>query len=366
MPPTGIPVGNIQGSFFYISTYGSMVENMVYPADDAATSPYPYYDRWTDGWNVSCEFTVQNSARSLGTLSMLAAQGTVRTPAWKASPERSTFRPRSSRSNQPVTVTLTAPGVDLSGARIVWEARDQEPAYGSSFTFTPRNSGEQWIEAEAQLPDGRRVFAKSTFNANSPNVAWVDDALPPGALPGTDSEPWNWVSSNPAPNSGSLAHQSTLASGPHQHYFYNSTATLNVGVGDTLYAWVYLDPANMPSEIMLQWNDGTSWDHRAYWGANMLAWGANGTASQYPAGSLPAGGQWVQLKVPASAVGLEGKSLNGMAFTLYNGRATWDSAGRLSAAVAAISVAPATTAMSRLDQHPGVFTFTRTAIRAHH
>jgi hypothetical protein len=232
--------------------------------------------------------------------------------------------------NQPVTVSLQAPaGVDLTGARIVWEARDQEPSFGSTFTFTPSNSGDQWVEAEAQLPDGRRVFAKSSFNANSPNVAWLDDAVPPGALLGMDSESWNWVSSNPTPNTGSLAHQSALMSGVHQHYFYNSTATLAVKTGDLLYAWVYLDPANMPSEVMVQWNDGTSWDHRAYWGANNIAYGVNGTASQFPMGPLPTGGQWVQLSIPASKVGLEGKTLNGMAFTLYNGRATWDSAGRI-------------------------------------
>jgi RHS repeat-associated protein len=45
-------------------------------------------------------------------------------------------------------------------------------------------------------------------------------------------------------------------------------------------------------------------------------------------GGLPAAGQWVRLEVPASLVGLEGKTLNGMAFTLYGGRATWDCAGK--------------------------------------
>src|SRR5215475_4962701 len=45
-------------------------------------------------------------------------------------------------------------------------------------------------------------------------------------------------------------------------------------------------------------------------------------------GPLPAAGGWVRLEVPASAVGLEGKTLNGMAFTLYGGRANWDKAGK--------------------------------------
>jgi RHS repeat-associated protein len=38
----------------------------------------------------------------------------------------------------------------------------------------------------------------------------------------------------------------------------------------------------------------------------------------------------VRLEVPANLVGLEGRSLKGMAFTLYNGRATWDRTGKAS------------------------------------
>jgi hypothetical protein len=137
------------------------------------------------------------------------------------------------------------------------------------------------------------------------------------------------VSSNPAPFSGTLAHQSAMAAGEHQQIFTGATATLTIGTGDTLYAYVYLDPANPPSEVMLQWNDG-SWEHRAYWGGNSLVFGTDGTASRRYMGSLPATGQWVQLKVPASQVNLEGSTLNGMAFTLYGGRATWDTTGNLS------------------------------------
>jgi hypothetical protein len=35
----------------------------------------------------------------------------------------------------------------------------------------------------------------------------------------------------------------------------------------------------------------------------------------------------VRLEVPASAVGLEGTSVTGMAFSLYDGTATWDATG---------------------------------------
>ncbi len=46
-------------------------------------------------------------------------------------------------------------------------------------------------------------------------------------------------------------------------------------------------------------------------------------------GPLPVAGQWVRLEVPASLIGLEGQTLNGMAFTRFNGRATWDYAGKM-------------------------------------
>lgn len=48
-------------------------------------------------------------------------------------------------------------------------------------------------------------------------------------------------------------------------------------------------------------------------------------------GVLPAAGQRIRLEVPAGLVGLEGRTLSGMAFTLYGGRAAWDRAGKESA-----------------------------------
>jgi hypothetical protein len=149
-------------------------------------------------------------------------------------------------------------------------------------------------------------------------------------LAGSSGDGWTWVGSNPPPFSGSLANQSNISSGEHQHYFYGASATLSVNTGDTLIAYVYLDPANVPSEVMLQWNDG-NWEHRAYWGANNIPWGNDGTANQRFMGALPPAGQWVRLEVPASAVGLEGHVVNGMAFTLFGGRATWDHAGKATA-----------------------------------
>ncbi len=168
--------------------------------------------------------------------------------------------------------------------------------------------------------------------APSELVVWVDDALPAGATPHVTSEnAWNWIGSSPDPFSGVLAHQSELVDGPHQHYFDGATDRLAIGAGDFLVAYVYLDPTSVPDEIMLQWREG-DWNHRAYWGSNSIDLGTDGTESRRFMGPLPAAGQWVRLEVPASLVGLENKTINGLAFTLHGGSATWDRAGKISQA----------------------------------
>ncbi len=174
--------------------------------------------------------------------------------------------------------------------------------------------------------EAMRFIRDAANDAQANDVIWVDDALPTGAVARADNETWNWINANPAPLTGTLAHQSNIVAGVHQHYFDSATAKLHVSAGSTLFAHVYLDPANPPREVMLQWNDGT-WEHRAYWGENLIGWGVDGTVSRRRTGDLPKTGEWVRLEVPATLVGLEGKDLNGMAFTLYDGRATWDCAG---------------------------------------
>jgi hypothetical protein len=190
----------------------------------------------------------------------------------------------------------------------------------SGYSFTPASRAYSAVNAN----QNGQNYAAATAVATT---VWVEDAVPAGATTGGE-ETWNWISANPAPYSGAKAHQSALAAGVHQHLFINASSTLAIAAGDTLMAAVYLDPANPPSEVMLQWNDGT-WAHRAYWGANNITWGTDGTASRRYQGPLPAAGGWVLLQVPASTVGLEGRTLNGMAFSLYNGRAAWDYAGKM-------------------------------------
>ncbi len=329
LPPTGIPIGNIHAAFQHLPAYGFELRDASYPDDNAATRPFPFYDRWSDAHNVTTEFIAVNQARGLLAAAVLAQPTAAASTKW-IPPRAELILPDGPVAlRTPVTLRVHAPGEDLGRARIVWEARDQEPAFGPTYTFTPQNNGPQWVEAEIAWPDGRRAFATGTFSADNASVAWVDDALPAGATPGaTGGDDWNWIATNPAPQSGRLAHQSNLATGLHEHWFTGASATLAVGPGDELFAWVYLDPQHPPREIMLMWHDGTSWEHRAYWGANLITYGRDGTAGRHAAGPLPATGQWIRLSVPARAVGLEGATVSGLGFSLIDGRATWDAAGR--------------------------------------
>ncbi|HKX28159.1 MAG TPA: hypothetical protein VJ302_10725 [Blastocatellia bacterium] len=171
---------------------------------------------------------------------------------------------------------------------------------------------------------------KSSMTTRGQTV-WSDDRLPTGAMLIADGgDSWNFTNAGPDPFSGTVSHQSNIAAGIHQHYFTGASQTLSIATGDRLFAHVYLDPANLPSEIMLQWLDTDgNWDHRAYWGANNIPFGTDGTIGRRFQGPLPAAGRWVRLEVPASAVGLEGKTINGMAFTLFGGRANWDRFGKI-------------------------------------
>jgi len=143
-------------------------------------------------------------------------------------------------------------------------------------------------------------------------------------------ESWTWQGTDPPAFSGTLAHRSAIAAGIHHHGFKDAPETLAVVAGDTLITYVHIDPANLPRSLALHFKatDG-NW-YRVYWGEDLPHpnWGVtSGTPQWMPMGSLPAAGQWARLEVPASLLGLEGKSLDGVAFSLYDGRATWDRTG---------------------------------------
>jgi hypothetical protein len=164
LPPSGIPLGNIQGGFGWLDLYQKELGTLSFPSDGAGDQPYPFYDRWGDSFNLSQEFVTVNQARALGYLAWLMAGTSLKNQPWKSAPGRIAIA-GGGKSGASVTATVIAPDIDLKPARMVWETAGAEPAFGAHFTFTPAASGPRWIEAEAQLPDGRRVFAVTNFFA---------------------------------------------------------------------------------------------------------------------------------------------------------------------------------------------------------
>jgi hypothetical protein len=156
------------------------------------------------------------------------------------------------------------------------------------------------------------------------NVLVDDFPLPAGAIMDADNDSWTWVTANPTPFHGSQAHQSAAATGMHRHYFTRGKPLAEIAATDELFSMVYLDPLNPPDQVMLQWA-AEVW-YCAYWGADRIVFPKPVKTSVYM-GPLPFSGEWVRLEVPASTLGLGGKSVTGMAFTLFNGKATWDYAG---------------------------------------
>ena len=181
----------------------------------------------------------------------------------------------------------------------------------------------QQLLAEAQQ---RKKMAGDTAVTE---VAWIDDDLPPGAQPSASGSggSWRWIAAEEQPvTCGSKATRRT-SEGLGQHFFTGAREPLIIGETDKLFAYVYLDPENPPKQIMLQFNDG-SWEHRAYWGEDRIAWGKNNSPSRRRIGDLPPVGQWVRLEVEPAQVGLKpGTKLNGWAFTQFDGTVLWDKAG---------------------------------------
>jgi hypothetical protein len=168
LPPSGIPQGNVQSAFPYLYNYGSELRNLCFPDDNAAVAPYPMYDRWGDTFNTSTEFVNPQQGHSLASMAMMMSLTALKTQAWKSATGQIVGLPASVPAQVPLTATFAAAGYDLSKAQMVWEARDQEPFVGPAFNFAPPNTGPQWIEVEAMLPDGRRIFTTTNFQATFP------------------------------------------------------------------------------------------------------------------------------------------------------------------------------------------------------
>ncbi|HWF18931.1 MAG TPA: glycoside hydrolase family 9, partial [Verrucomicrobiae bacterium] len=164
LPPDGIHIGNLQAGYSWISQYQNELTALSFPSDGDETAPYAFYDRWADTFNLTTEFVILNQGRSLAYLAWLMARTPLKNQPWRSADARIAFSPAENSSSRMLMATLESPGLDLQSARVVWEWQNHEPVWGKTVQL-PLKGGSRWIEAEAQLPDGRRVFAVTNLTS---------------------------------------------------------------------------------------------------------------------------------------------------------------------------------------------------------
>jgi hypothetical protein len=179
------------------------------------------------------------------------------------------------------------------------------------------------VEARGQVADGAIQLLKPAMRAiprqDQTEHVWFEDKVPTGA---TLEGAWSWEQ-----RGGRLVHTEPAALGTHRHWFHGAPAGHVVGTNDILFAYVFIPTQNVPETIMLQWHDGTSWEHGAYWGADRIKEFKANTPARRHAGELPAAGRWVRLEAPAAQVGMEGKTIRGMSYILHGGQCFWGRTG---------------------------------------
>ena len=165
LPPSGVPLGNVQGGFGWLEHYKQELGALTFPPDSAEGSgphgsgPFPFYDRWGDSFNLSQEFVILNQGHGFATWAWVFAQTPLAKQPWKPAAIQITKDSAANAKQDNLRLTLT--GADAKDARILWEAEGAEPTFGTELNLHAAHPS--WAEVEAQLPDGRLAFAVTNF-----------------------------------------------------------------------------------------------------------------------------------------------------------------------------------------------------------
>jgi hypothetical protein len=289
LPPTGIPLGSEQTGFVALNPYDDLCGQLVFPNDFSSTpyAPYAPYDRWGDTFNTMTELVSWQQGRSLGAMAFLMAQTSTATQTWQYANATIAGLPATVTNGVPVTVTLSVPGLNLSNAICTWEATGQDPTPGATFTFTPNTAGASWIEAEAVLPDGRRVFATNAFNSiavSAPNSylstefsddstmvalyhlnnSWLDSSgngltLAPAGEAYLDPNNISWMASPSGTSLHAMNLGDTATVSIPNNLLWNS-ATRKISIECMIYITDYLGYNTANVDVFALGNDNANWD----------------------------------------------------------------------------------------------------------
>jgi hypothetical protein len=143
----------------------------------------------------------------------------------------------------------------------------------------------------------------------------------------------------PSSATGRSVHKSANVSGVHQHYFWggsmpNTPAPASPFNADDILCFdAFASSGQTPQEVMIQFLADGNWEHRAFWGPDLIGppaglppaanlSPANFQVSINPlAGGMP--GVWQPFCTTAAKLNLAGKFATGLAFTLQNGSLYW-------------------------------------------
>ncbi len=94
--------------------------------------------------------------------------------------------------------------------------------------------------------------------------------------------------------------------------------------GRALRQWVRIDAERPPLEVLIQVRTKDSdWNQRAYWGQDLIQWGEPLTTQRWPMGPLPKPGTWTALVIPLAAIGLDGREIDNVSFSVHGGDVKW-------------------------------------------
>jgi hypothetical protein len=161
-------------------------------------------------------------------------------------------------------------------------------------------------------------------------TVWFDDEVPARATAksNTGNHPLWWVTADDGQVASGQRALKRMDKGVAQDYFTGITPPIIPPAGGKVFVHAWLDPADPPQTIMVQFHTD-KWSHRAAWGdIDKITYGAKGSPERLHKGKLPKLGEWVRLEVNLSEFKLPaGSKFTGFAFTQFGGTVFWDKLG---------------------------------------
>jgi hypothetical protein len=162
LPPSGTLVGCLQTGTSWLALYGNQLARYTYPADGLTNElRYPLYERHTDIFNTLTEATVVEQSAGIAVTAALLAEQSTPTGSGRAIALPILGIPPTWPVGTTATLALDGPATDLAEAAITWEWSDGWQGQSSTLSFQRETPAAFWIEAEAVLPDGQRIYARA-------------------------------------------------------------------------------------------------------------------------------------------------------------------------------------------------------------